>query len=411
MRRMMVALLALAGMGGLAGPGHADTLVFNADTSDPAPRAAFAEVVKRFEAAHPGTTVQYNVYDHESYKQAIRNWLTSEAPDVVLWYTGERLRQFVRPGLLADVSSLFTPAVKQAIGGTGVDLVTNDGKQYGVPYSEYQWGLYARDDLLKKAGVGPITDWHGLVGACDALKKAGLTPFVIGTKDLWPTAGWFDYLDLRLNGYAFHMQLMSGHVSYLDPKVKNVMAHWKQLIDDKCFNADQTELAFQESQSLLFQGRGAIMLIGNFITQNIPPAEVSSFGFEKFPTLDASVKDAEDAPMEDISIPAHAKNMKGAMAFLAFVLQPDTQTLINHIERQIPVNTQSKIDDDKFLVAGRTLLASTDQHAQFMDRDTSEDLATIAMKGFAQFMVEPEQENRILANIDRARKRIYNVTD
>ena len=391
------------------GTAAAETLVFNADTSDPAPRAAFAAVVKRFEAAHPGVNVQYNVYDHESYKQAIRNWLTSEAPDVVLWYTGERLRQFVRPGLIADVSPLFTPEAKQALGSTAVDLVSNDGKQYGVPYSEYQWGLYERSDLLKKAGVAPISDWKSLVGACDTLKKAGLSPFVIGTRDLWPTAGWFDYLDLRLNGYAFHMQLMSGHTSYLDPKVKNVMSHWKQLIDDKCFNADQAERGFQESQSLLLQGRGAIMLIGNFVTQNIPASETPEINFQRFPTLDRSVTDAEDAPMEDISIPAHAHNLKDAQAFLAFVMQPDTQTVINQIEHQIPINRQSKVGDDKYLQAGRTLLAATKDHAQFMDRDTSEDLATIAMKGFAQFMVEPERENQVLATIERARKRIYSV--
>ena len=407
MRRYVIAVGLTAWMA--ASAARADTLVFNADTSDPAPRAAFADVVKRFEAAHPGTNVQYNVYDHESYKQAIRNWLTSEAPDVVLWYTGERLRQFVRPGLIADVSMLFTPASKQALGSTAVDLVTNDGKQYGVPYSEYQWGLYERSDLLKKAGVAPISDWRSLVAACDTLKHAGVAPFVIGTKDLWPTAGWFDYLDLRLNGYAFHMQLMSGHTSYLDPKVKNVMSHWKQLIDDKCFNNDQTELGFQESQSLLFQGRGAIMLIGNFVTQSIPPAEVENINFQQFPTLDASVKDAEDAPMEDISIPAHAHNIKGAQAFLAFVMQPDTQTAINRIEHQIPINSASSVGDDKYLVAGRALLAATKDHAQFMDRDTSEDLATIAMKGFAEFMVRPGHEDQILATIERARKRIYSV--
>ncbi len=402
-------LCALAGVSAMEA--RASTLVFNADTSDPAPRAAFAEVVHRFEAAHPGVNVQYNVYDHESYKQAIRNWLTSEAPDVVLWYTGERLRQFVQPGLMADLSPLFTPQIKQEFGNTPVGLVTTDGKQYGVPYTQYQWGLYQRADLLKKAGVAPIHDWQSLLGACDTLKHAGLVPIVIGTKDLWPTAGWFDYLDLRLNGYAFHMQLMSGHVSYLDPRVKNVMAHWKQLIEHQCFNADQTELAFQEAQPLLFQGRGAMMLIGNFITQSIPPAELPEFTFQPFPTLDASVQDAEDAPMDDVSVPAHAKNMKDAMAFVAYVMQPDTQTLINHIEKQIPANRQAKVDDDRFLIAGRKLLEATPDHAQFFDRDTSEDLATVAMKGFAQFMVEPGRENQILANIDRARKRIYNVTD
>ena len=116
----------LAGLMALApaAAARADTLTVNADTSDAQPKAAMQEAVKRFEAANPGTHVVLNVYDHESYKQSIRNWLTSAPPDVVLWDTGARLRQFVQPGLLADVSVLWTPAMKQAFGNTAVELST-----------------------------------------------------------------------------------------------------------------------------------------------------------------------------------------------------------------------------------------------------------------------------------------------
>jgi len=386
---------------------RADNLVVNADTSDPQPKAAMQEAARRFEVANPGTHVVLNVYDHESYKQSIRNWLTSAPPDVVLWYTGTRLRQFVQPGLLADVSALWTPAMKQAFGNTPLELASDNGKQYAVPYTQYQYGLYYRGDLFKKAGVGPIATWDDLLGACDKLKAISVAPLDIGSKDLWPTAAWFDYLDLRINGYASHMQLMSGKMSYLDPKVRNVFAHWKQLLDHKCFVANHAELSMQESQSLLYQGRAAMMLIGNFITENFSPEMQQVMQYEPFPTVTPGVARAEDAPMDAVSIPQGAKNKAGAMKFLAFMMQPDTQTMINKYEKQIPANTQAQVIDDRFLVEGRKLLEATPDHAQFFDRDTNEALATLAMKGFQEFMVQPARLDRILAGIDRARLRIY----
>lgn len=406
----LAAALAFTAFTAISGA-RADSIIVNADTSDPQPKAAFQDVVKRFEAANPGTKVVLNVYDHESYKQSIRNWLTSAPPDVVLWYTGTRLRQFVEPGLLADVSSLWTAPMQQAFGKTAFDLVTDNAKQYAVPYTQYQWGIYDRSDLLKKAGVGTIANWNDLLGACDKLNAIGVAPFSLGSKDLWPTAGWFDYLDLRINGYASHMQLASGKMSYLDPKVRDVFAHWKQLLDHKCFVANHTELSMQESQSVLFQGRAAMMLIGNFITENFTPEIAPVMQFQPFPVINPGVGPAEDAPMDAVSIPQGAKNKAGAMKFLAFMMQPDVQTEINKFERQIPANGQAQLLDDRFLQQGRKLLADTPDHAQFFDRDTNEALATLAMKGFQEFMVRPARLNHILADIDRARLRIYATTN
>ena len=390
-----------------AAPAPAGTIVFNTDTSDPQPKAAFEAVVKKFEAENPGITVKMNIYDHESYKSSIRNWLTSAPPDVALWYSGERMKQFVAPGLLESVSSLFTPEMKAEFAPKVLDTVTIDGKQWGVPYSYYQWGIFARTDLLKKAGVTDLKTWDDLISACDKLNAAGVEPIDLGSKDLWPTAGWFDYIDLRLNGYEFHMQLMAGKVSWEDPKVRAVFAQWKQLLDHKCFVKNHTSLSWQESQSLLYQGKAAMMLIGNFITQGMPGDAAPNMGFYTFPTITSGVEDAEEAPMESIHIPSGAKNKADAMKFLAFVMQPDTQAMINDAEKQLPANKTAKVGDDRFLQAGAAQLNKATHLTQFLDRDTSEDLATVAMKGFQEFMVKPDRLDSVLAGIERARKRIY----
>ena len=125
------------------------------------------------------------------------------------------------------------------------------------------------------------------------------------------------------------------------------------------------------------------------------------------PTIAPGVAQTEEAPIESIHIPAGAKNKADAMKLLAFMMRADVQTTLNKTLRQLPANTQSQVSDDRFLKAGAAQLDKAAHLTQFLDRDTSEDLATVAMKGFQEFMVKPERLDTVLANIERARKRIY----
>lgn len=386
----------------------AGTLVINANTSNPAPRAAWEAAVAAFEAEHPDVEVEFNVYDHESYKKAIRNWLTSSSPDVVYWFVGNRMKQFVTPGLLEDVSDVFTPEVRDRMTTAALDLVTVDGRQFGVPYTHYHIGIYYRRDLFGVAGIAqPPRDWSELLEACANLQAHGISPIAIGSKDLWPTAGWFDYIDLRLNGYDFHMALMSGAVPYTDERVKAVFAKWRELIDRQCFVDHHVGMTWQESQALLYQGKSAMMLIGNFITPNFPPELDAYMDFFAFPEITPGIGRFEEAPMNSVHIPARARNKEDAREFLAFVTRKDVQEQINEALLQVPVRRDAKIADDRFLAIGRELLEQADALTQYFDRDTSEELATVAMKGFQEFMVRPDRLDDILADIERTRQRIY----
>ena len=407
MRNMRAALLGSAFLVA-ASAAWAGELVINADTSDPAPRAAWEAAVKQFESENPGVTVKFNVYDHESYKKSIRNWLTSASPDVVFWYVGNRMRQFVAPGLLEDISEVYTPEVKEQLGKVATDLVSVDGKQYGVPYTDYQWGIYYRKDLFAQAGVTekPKT-WDEFLAAAEKIKASGVEPIVIGSKDLWPTAGWFDYLNLRLNGYDFHMELMSGKIPYTDPRVKAVFEKWGELLGKGYFVKNHASLSWQESQSLLYQGKAAMMLIGNFIVPNFPPEVKDNMDFFPVPKIVPDMADYEEAPMDSVHVPAKAKNKEDAKKFMAFVARADVQEKINLALLQLPINKQAAIADDRFLKMGKELLDNAAGLSQFFDRDTSEDLATIAMKGFQEFMIKPDRLDKVLEDIERARKRIY----
>ncbi|MGE5170909.1 MAG: ABC transporter substrate-binding protein [Rudaea sp.] len=404
-------LLVLAAFLCVAWSAHAArTLVVNANTSDPAPRAAWQAAVRQFEREHPDVRVAFNLYDHESYKKAIRNWLTGAPPDVVFWFAGQRMRQFVTPGLLDDVSDLYTPAVRAALPAAALDLVGVDGRQYGIPYQYYQIGFYLRSDILEAAGIAaPPRRWDELVTACERLKARHVEPFAIGTRDLWPAAAWFDYLDLRQNGLAFHRALMEGRVAYTDARVRRVFERWRELVDRGCFSRDHASMSWQESQALLYNGDAAMMLIGNYIVANFPGDVRARMAFAPFPVIEPGIGRYEEAPMNTLHVPARARNKADARAFLAFVLRADVQEALNRGMLQIPVNRRAAIADDRFLVEGRQLLEGADGLSQFFDRDTSEDLANVAMKGFQEFMLKPDRLPAVLEAIERARTRIYGV--
>ena len=101
------------------------------------------------------------------------------------------------------------------------------------------------------------------------------------------------------------------------------------------------------------------------------------------------------------------RNRADAQRFLAHVLRADVQEALSKALLNIPVNANAAVADDPLLAAGRKLVTSADGLTQYFDRDTREELANIAMKGFQEFMINPDRLAAILEEIERARKRVY----
>ena len=264
----------------------AGTLVINSNQSGESGKASFDAYVDAFRAAHPEVTVVVNEFEHEAYKTAIRNFLTAEAPDVAIWFAGNRMKFFVDQNLFQDVSDVWADAgLNDSMASTKGSL-TVDGKQYGVPWGYYQWGVYYRKDLFDNLGLNVPKNWEEFKWVCAMLKKNDITPITIGTKYLWTAGGWFDYLNLRINGYQFHMDLTAGKVSYEDPRLDATFAAWRELIDPGYFLEDHASFSWQDAQAPQINGEAAMYLIGNFYVPTLESAGVvDKMDFFQFPTI------------------------------------------------------------------------------------------------------------------------------
>ncbi|HJL86910.1 MAG TPA: extracellular solute-binding protein [SAR324 cluster bacterium] len=366
------------------------------------------QIIPGFEKENPGIKVEMTVYDHEAYKTAIRNFLQAEPPDVVNWFSGNRMKFFVDQGLFEDVSDVWDKNNLHSQLSSARSTVTVEGKQWGLPTTYYQWGVYYRKDIFAKYGLGEPRSWGVMMNIAETLKKNGITPFTIGTKYLWTAAGWFDFLNLRINGYDFHMALMGGEISYEDKRLDRVFDVWGDMARKGYYIENHASYSWQEGQAPMINGEAAMYLMGNFVVPDLVKAGLDGkIGYFQFPVIDGSVRTYEDAPTDSMHIPSKAKNKADAKKFLAYVARPDIQGTIAQASGMLSSNNQSPVPDDEFLKIGFKVLSESAGLAQFYDRDTTPEMAKEGMKGFQEFMVKPEREKQIRQRIERARKRIY----
>ncbi len=395
--------------------GHSNlegTLRIISDMSNPAPRAVMEQLASDFDALHPNLTVELEVVDREAWKTQIRNALSANPPDVVNWYAATRMLPYVEAGLFMDISDLWDePAMADLASTKGA--MTLDGKQWGVPYTYYQWGVYYRKDIFEELGLAEPTTWDEEKANCQAILDSGRKCYTIGSKFLWTAGGWFDYINSRTNGYDFHIELATGQVPWTDDRVKATFANWRELIDMGAFVDDHQSYSWQEALPLMVDGDAASYLMGNFSVAAFREAGLTDdqLDFYQFPKINPDVDFAEDAPTDTFHIPSGAQNVEAAKAFLLYVTSPEVQTDINGGDKlgQLPVNAKASIADDKFISEGFDMLSNNAGGGimQFFDRDFSAEMASVGMEGLQEFMVFPDNLDDILARLEDTRKRIY----
>ena len=372
-------------------------------------RATWQNAFDEFRKANPDVDLKVSYVGEEAYKVQMSGWLATDPPDVLSWHNGERMAYFAKRGLLEDLSSDWQ---KNGWNQTYAAVKTSStyaGKQYSLPLGTDAYGFFYRKDLFQKAGItSEPTNWTQFLDDCKKLKAAGIAPIAVPARDAWTLAAWFDYLDLRVNGYQFHQQLMAGDIAYTDPRVKHVYETWKTLIDGKYFVDNALSYDVDSISPLLVNGKAAMMLMGTFFSAALPQATRSDVGYFRFPIIDASIPVAEDGPVNVLIMPAKAKNKVDARRLLAFMGTPEVNGELAKGWGQLPSNNKAEEPQDPISKVGfHTLSSTTGGIAQFYDRDMTKEMADEGMKAMQRFYSDPTQLESILQQLEATRKRIY----
>ena len=168
-------------------------------------RSTWQDAFDKFKKANPDIDLKVTYVTEEAYKVQMGGWLATDPPDVVSWHDGERMAYYAQRGLLEDLSPDWSKNNWTQQYASVKEASTYKSKQYAAPLGYDAYGFFYRKDLFDKAGVTtePKT-WDEFLEACKKLKASGVAPIAVAARDSWTLAAWFDYLDLRINGNAFH---------------------------------------------------------------------------------------------------------------------------------------------------------------------------------------------------------------
>jgi len=377
-------------------PSVAGSITFGSNYSDDVPKKAMQAVVDGF-TAKTGMTVKVNTVEHGKFQDTINAYLQATPDDTFTWFAGYRMRFFAAQGLAGDISDVWSSIAANYSDAFKTASTGDDGKQYFIPFYNYPWVVIYRKSFFAEKGYTIPKTIADFTTLGDKMKKDGLIPLAFGDKDGWPAMGTFDILNMRINGYDFHVSLMAGKDKWTDAKTKAVFQKWAELLP--YFDPAPLGKTWQEATQDMLSKKAGMYFLGTFAGEQATDAAThDDLDFFPFPTL-GTMYDAEmgiDAPIDGFMVSSKVANADGAKAFMEYLSSGEAQGIFL---ASSPNNVAAAKDADTskytpFQSKMAEIIGASGKIAQFLDRDTRPDFAgTNGMQGFIQsFLSEPKQD-------------------
>ena len=394
-KSIVVTGLAVTALASSAAGVAAGEVTVGSNYSDEVPKAAFQAALD-YCATQTGDTYKVNTVDHGTFQDQISSYLQGGPDDVFTWFAGYRAKFFAQQGLVGDVSDVwaeiesnYNPAFKSA-------STAADGKQIFIPFYNYPWVVVYNKAIWDEKGYAVPTSFEEFTALAAKMQEDGIVPVAFADKDGWPAMGTFDILNMRLNGYQFHMDLMAGNESWTDPRVTQVFETWKSLLP--IHQEAALGRTWQEAAQDMIAGKAGMYFLGTFAGEQADEATRPNLDFFAFPALGTEF-DAEagiDAPIDGFLMAANPKNPEGAKALLKCLSTGAAQNAFLAVSPN-SVGAANDVDTSgytPFQLKSAEIIAASGAIAQFLDRDTRPDFAgPNGMQGFLQsFLGDPEQD-------------------
>ena len=265
-----------------------------------------------------------------------------------------------------------------------------------MPVYNYPWVVMYRKSLWDEKGYTVPTTMDEFKALGDQMIADGLAPLAFGDTDGWPAMGTFDILNMRMNGYDFHIGLMEGREKWTDPRVKAVFEMWRDSVLPYTQEGAAGRTWQDAAKAALVDKTAGMYFLGTFAAEQAAVEDIPDIGFFPWPAVGSEfdAENAIDAPIDGFMLSANPKNPEAAKAFLKCVATPEAQLayVLTPGIGSVAVSPQADTSGYNTLqAASAEVLKSAGSIAQFLDRDTRADFAgPSGMQGFLlSFLSDP----------------------
>ncbi|MFE1445518.1 ABC transporter substrate-binding protein [Streptomyces olivaceoviridis] len=388
-------------------------VTLQSNLSAPQAKAAMEDLVAAYAKKGEGRA-SLNTVAAETFRTQLPTYLTSaNPPDVYTWYPGSVADTYARKNLLLDLDDVWntSPDLKRYSKALHSLCTASSGKKVFVPTTYYWWGMFYRKSNFAKWGVSAPSTWDEFLDLCDKLKSKGVAPIGLGAggNTPWVASAWFDYLDIRINGAAYHRRLLAGKHRFDDPEVRKVFDRWHEVLP--YFDPDGTALAFQDASTALLNGRTGMMLIGTFFADATPKSALDDIDFFRFPVIDPKVPLAEEAPTDGYFASARTGHRDQVADLMRYLATAEAQEIYikGSSGTVLPCNPDAEDAGTALVKKGREHIEQAAELTQFFNRDSSDALQPTADTALTKFIARPKDVGGILRDWQRDAEKIWNA--
>jgi multiple sugar transport system substrate-binding protein len=395
----IAALAAVGGIGQACSPrvdptADAPRLTLGSHYADEVPRRAMQAVVDGF-TQRTGIQVAVNTVAPGPYQERIAAYLQGTPDDVFTWFGGNRMRFFAERELVSDISDVWAELPDQSDAARRAST-GNDGRQYFVPFITYPWVVVYRRSHWQRAGYRPPATVVELFALAAQMRTDGIVPLAFGNREGWPAMGTFDIINLRINGYDFHIRLLEGQERWTQARVRRVFENWRDLLPLHQERAQGR--TWQEAARSMLDGEAGMIYLGSFAAEQATPDELDDLEIFPFPVWGTEYDGemAVEAPVNGFMLSREPDNPTAAREFLRHVATAEAQlTYVTANPSRIATATDADVEQYTPLQQRMAqVIAGAGRLAQFFDRDTRPDFAGAdgMQQMFQDFLADPEQD-------------------
>lgn len=283
------------------------------------------ELIKEFEASHPGVKVKQDNAPEPA--TALRSRLAKNAiPDIVA-VNISNYYDVVKDGILTDLSG--TEAYTSVGDTAALDYVQAAGqttKKLAVPWSTNAQVVLYNQTMFDELGLHAPTTWSEMLETAETIKTAGKDPFFFTWKDSWTAMLLFNTLGGNLQPTDFWKQLQSGDNSFAkDPGYRETA---KKLLELKQYGqADPFGKGYNDGNAAFANGESAMYVQGIWAIPEImatnPDITIGAF---VMPATDDPAKTKILAgPDSVVGVADSSPHKKEALEFLDFLMSKQAQ--------------------------------------------------------------------------------------
>lgn len=306
--------------------------------------AALTVLFDAYGAAFPGVKVQNGAVagGGGSNVQVVlaERLRKGDPPDVWQTFAGASLKEYVRRGLIRDVSSVYAAdGLANQLPAQILDAVTVDGKQYGVPTGAHRSNmLWFNSAALTKAGIATPGDGYTTaewVADLGKAKKAGVTPLCMGG-EAFASAELFEDILLSQVGPDGWTSIGDDKFDWSGDKAKAALKTFGQALDQA--DAASGGMTWDAATKKLAKGDCAFEAFNDSAYGELVNAgakEGTDFGGVAFPGTTGSYV----AVVDTFVAGKGAANGANALDFLKVIGTAQTELGFNKIKGSVPLRS------------------------------------------------------------------------